>query len=274
MPSLRAKADDGGCSRRGTCAGRDHLDQRHLVHRVEEVHADHPLGVRWCRARSRRSTATRCSRPAPASGSTCAPDSAKTLLLDVELLDHRLDDEVGPPRSRRARASAGGAPSCGAPPALGQPAALDLLVEELGGVRQAGGEGLGLDVLHPHRHARLVGDELGDAAAHDAGAEHRRGVDLARRAAGEPGGSFLASSMRRKTWTRFLHMRRGGELGRWRAPRRRSRPRGRARCRRAPPRWRAAAPGSGPWSAASVFLRAWSNSTLRPERVASRAASP
>ena len=61
-----------------------------------------------------------------------------------------------------------------------------------------------------------------------------------------------------------LRHRRGGQLA--------DRPRlgveagraGRARCRRAPPRWRAAAPGSGPCVAASVFLRAWSKSSRRP----------
>ena len=53
----------------------------------------------------------------------------------------------------------------------------------------------------------LVGDELGDAAAHDAGAEHRR--PRAPRAAAPPGRAVVLlrrSSIRWKTWTRFLEI--------------------------------------------------------------------
>ena len=75
------------------------------------------------------------------------------------------------------------------------------------------GQGLVAHVLHPHRQVGLGGDELGDAAAHHAGAEHADGrVDLPRRGAGRPVAS-LGLLGEPEDVDQILRRPRGGELG-------------------------------------------------------------
>ena len=98
-------------------------------------------------------------------------DLGQHLLLDGLVLDHGLDHEVDATeiaereRRRDPREDL-------RHPAGRELAALDLLLEQLRRLGDARLERLRCDVLHQHRHAagsRLVGD----AAAHDPGAEHR-----------------------------------------------------------------------------------------------------
>jgi hypothetical protein len=107
------------------------------------------------------------------------------LLLDLHLLDHRLDHEVD---AAEPLVVQGRVEERHLAPRLGglQAVALHGLVEEPGGVGHAGGERLLAQVLHAHRKVGLAGDQVGDAAAHHPGAEHRNVRHLARLAAGQP----------------------------------------------------------------------------------------
>ena len=124
LAELGGEVADG---RLGRVVGRgatDELDQRHDRHRAEEVHADEPARAaprrpprpagRW---RSRR-----CSRRRSRPAGRCRRARAHSARLDVEVLEHRLDDEVGVARPRRGRPSGRGGPaSRRGPPARAGP---------------------------------------------------------------------------------------------------------------------------------------------------------
>src|SRR5688500_4186172 len=93
FPELLAVANDRCGDLRVRLLSRDHLEQRHLVHGRKEMHPDHPLGPARCfgdvrdrdRARVRREYRRRVHR--------CF-GLAKHLVLDGEILEHRLDYEI------------------------------------------------------------------------------------------------------------------------------------------------------------------------------------
>ena len=77
------------------------LHQLHQVDRVEEVHAQRRARAARTRARWRRPRGTRCWWRAGRLGRRTSTACAKTVALEVEVLGHRLDDEVGVPRRRQ-----------------------------------------------------------------------------------------------------------------------------------------------------------------------------
>ena len=93
LPSLRVKAKTVLTAAGVAACGRDHLDQRHPVDRVEEVHAHDPLRMRRLgadlRDRQRRGVGgeDRVLRHV-------AGQLGEDVLLDLELLDDRLDHQV------------------------------------------------------------------------------------------------------------------------------------------------------------------------------------
>ena len=80
--------------------GRDHLEQRHLLHRREEVHAEHALGPPAAAAISRIGMVEVLVAKI-ASGRVDRLDLGQHLLLELQILEHRLDHQVGAARSRR-----------------------------------------------------------------------------------------------------------------------------------------------------------------------------
>ena len=178
---------EGGHAARGLrarVAPHDHLHQRHLVDRIEEVHPHDPAtvgGVLSDRVDRQRGGVGSEDRR----GSEAPVEVGEDLLLDRQVLDHGFDDEIAgrQPRVLERRLEQvhlalhrGGL----------EPAARDLFREQSGGMTQRRPERLRLDVLDPHRQARLVGDQLRDAASHHSGAEHRRMPDLGGRRAVVP----------------------------------------------------------------------------------------
>ncbi|MNC23885.1 hypothetical protein D3C75_719220 [compost metagenome] len=159
----------GGDGGRAALRATNHLDQRHHVHRVEEVHAAEvfrPL-QRRCQQIDRNGRGV-------GGQDGVRPDLPLHLgehrLLDLGVLDHRLDHQVDlgeiAVRQRRAdRVERLGHLR------RGQAALLHPIAEQLGRFVEAELDGFLADVLEQDRRAldrRLVGN----AAAHDAGAEH------------------------------------------------------------------------------------------------------
>ena len=168
------------------CGGDDDLQERHLLHRGEEVEADHVLGARGglgeggdgdgggvgaqrrcrCPRRPRRSRRTRCLRST----------SSKTASTTRSALPKPVYSAVPSSRSVRAVTSCSGRRRRRARFARLARAVRSPLADRLRG-----------DVLQAHALAALGGDH-GDAGAHEARADHGQALHLARpRALGELG---------------------------------------------------------------------------------------
>ena len=111
LPSSAARLAD---RRLGLVVGRaaaDELDQRHDRHRAEEVHADEPGRARLADGRGERVDRDRRRVRGEDRGrpGRCRRGRAHSVALDVEVLEHRLDHEVGVARRRRGRRSRRGA---------------------------------------------------------------------------------------------------------------------------------------------------------------------
>ena len=109
-----------------------------------------------------------------------ASNSREHLALDVDVLDDGFDDEIA--ALEAAPVGRGGdARQLALHLAAGHAAAVDFLLPDFRGRLHAAGDRLPVDVAHAHRGVGLVGDELGDAAAHDARAEDAGVADFDRR---------------------------------------------------------------------------------------------
>src|SRR5690606_3903131 len=143
------------------------LNQRHHVHRVEEVHADEVF-------RTLEGLGQQVDRDGRGVGSQDgiflhhAFHLGQHDLLDLGVLDHGLDHDVDIAEITVGHGRANGVERLGH---LGRShaALLDALAEQLGGLVQTHLDTLFADILHQDRSA-LGGGLVGDATTHDAGA--------------------------------------------------------------------------------------------------------
>ena len=166
--------DDRGDSLLRALLALDDLDQRHLVHGIEEVHAEKVLGALQVSGQ-RVDGNTRSIRRNYRFIRDFFFRLGQNRFLDLGVFDdgfdHRVDvaEVAVGERGTNARHPFGHLRGI-------HLAALDALGEMLGGLLQTLVDGLFLDVLHQDRHA-LVGGLVGDTTTHDAGAENRRLLD-------------------------------------------------------------------------------------------------
>ena len=147
----------------------DHLDQRHLVHRVEEMHAEEVfLALERFAQRLDRDRRGVAGDDAVLAHQLL--DFGQHRFLDLGILDHRLDDDVDVAevavvqRGADVREHVAGL-------FWRHLLALDHPGEQLVRLGHAQVQLLVLDVLHDDRRA-AAGRLIGDATAHDSGAEH------------------------------------------------------------------------------------------------------
>ena len=166
---------------RGAGLGGDHdLEERHLVHGREEVHPEHllrpPAPVRDVadrdRRRVRREHALLAGRPL-----RLREDTA----LEVQVLEHRLDHEVGAPEAAVVERRRDPVEALLQVEARQAPS-LEALLPGAARVLHPAAERLGGRVLEAHRHAGL-GGRRGDAGAHEPGPEDAELGDVDRRRA-------------------------------------------------------------------------------------------
>ena len=175
--SLPHDSANGACLRdrlvaRGERA--DHLDQAHRRRRVEEVDAAHPLGPfgHHRQLDDREGRRVRGEDRLVLDGEV---EPAEQLLLDVEVLDDRLEDEIAV--GQRVQVVRGRDPREDLVAlALVELAPLDLLVERLAEPGDHGIGGLLLTGPEDHLDARL-GRHLRDAGSHDPGADDPQALD-------------------------------------------------------------------------------------------------
>ena len=160
----------------GPLAG-DDLEQRHDGDRVEEVQADDPLRVLEVGGHLGDRQRARVGGE-DALGRDDGFDLGPHLLLDRHLLEDRLDDEVGVGEAvlgRRAGDEAG--------EVVGAVAADLARLERLGDLAVDPGDALGdallVEVGHDDRHAQVAGEEQGELAGHETGADDADLGDLA-----------------------------------------------------------------------------------------------
>ena len=165
---------------RGAALAGNDLDERHAIDRVEEVQTHDTFGVQRARGDignryRRRVGGKHGALPDPAFG------IGKHTALDIEILDDRLDHDLGMRQTRivERRCDEG---HFLVQLALVDPAAFELAPPHVVGRRERSQDRVVVEVLEPHGDL-AVGDQLGDPAAHDACAEHGCAMDLARRGA-------------------------------------------------------------------------------------------
>ncbi len=154
------------------------LDERHDGDRVEEVEADETLGVRERRADLLDRQRRRVGREDRVLGDDLL-DLAEHLLLDADLLEHRLDDEV----AVRVLGLVGRAVHERAQPVGGVAveAALRLeLADLVVDVRQALVDARLVEVGDEHRHLQLAQEQQRELARHEPGADDADLGDLLR----------------------------------------------------------------------------------------------
>src|SRR4051794_30610883 len=167
----------------GSLCAADDFDERHAVDGVEEVHAGDVLGMHGLRGDVGDGNGRGVGREDGA-GSGSRFKFAEHLALDVDVFDDRLDDELAAFESAPV-GGGGDAREFALHLTASHAAAFDLLLPDFRGRFHAAGDRFPVDVAHPDRGVGLVGDELGDAAAHDSRAEDTRLPHLDRRS-GDP----------------------------------------------------------------------------------------
>ena len=173
LPSSSASSRIAPPSRRCRRAA-DQLDERHHRHRAEEVHPDEPRAPRRrATASARRSIEIELVFEAKIAAPARARRAPPELPLDLEVLEHGLDDEVGRRRAPCRRWRGPGRASRRAPSASACP----WRPRDRGcrrSVRDPPGPARGparTDDVLPDR-----GVDLGDAVAHEPGAGHEHAL--------------------------------------------------------------------------------------------------
>ncbi|CRR83940.1 hypothetical protein PAERUG_P48_London_17_VIM_2_01_13_02338 [Pseudomonas aeruginosa] len=169
LAHLLGVGDGGGDGGFTGLLATDHFHQRHHVHRVEEMHAAEVFR-----------TLQRLGQQADGDGRGVGGDDRVFLhrafhfgehgLLDLGVLDDGFDDDVDVAEVAIGHGRTDAIERLGHL-RRGQATLLDALAEQLGGLVQAHLDTLFADILHQDRGA-LERRLIGDAAAHDAGAEH------------------------------------------------------------------------------------------------------
>ena len=185
LPSFAARAKPVASVSGARLRGRDDLEELHHVGRAEEVQADEALGVRQALGDGARVEVGGVGREDRV-GAAGAAEGVEDGALDGELLEHRLDGEVGVGEGGVV-GGAGDAGHAVGGRGLGQAAALDGAVEDAAEVGEAAVQRLGV-ALDQRDGDAGVAERGGDAGAHRAAADHRGGADRARRDALERGG--------------------------------------------------------------------------------------
>ncbi len=147
----------------------DDFDQRHHVHRVEEMHADEILRTLERLGQQRNRNGRGIGRQNGAL-LDLAFYLGKHRLLDLGVLDHGLDDDIDMAKVaiRQGRTDV---VECFSHFCRCQTAFFNTAAQQLGSFGQTLLDALLVDVLHQDRRT-LEGRLIGDPAAHDAGAEH------------------------------------------------------------------------------------------------------
>jgi len=177
LAHLLGVGDGGGNGGFAGLLAADNLNQRHHVHRVEEVHAAEVFR-----------TLERLGQVADGDGGRVGRDDrvftdvafhlGQHGVLDLRVLDHGFDDDVDVAEIAIGHGRTDGVERL-SHLLRRQTAFLDTLAEQLGGFVQAHLDTLFTDILHQDRRtldSRLVGD----AATHDAGAEYGSELHVAR----------------------------------------------------------------------------------------------
>ena len=174
-----AEHDGGADAVRIGARARDDFEQRHARDRREEVHADHPLRP----LRRRRDLVDRDRRRVGGEHRLAGRHRlhfTQHLLLDLEVLEHRFDHELGATEPGIGVAPRNQGDEAGVF-VLGDAASLEPVVEDLARGEESLRDARQVGVLQPDVHARLGHRRACDPGPHEARPHDAKPLHLRRR---------------------------------------------------------------------------------------------